>query len=175
MVLYRRNHLPGGTFFFTVNLRDRQSALLTDHIDLLRTSFRIVRESHPYTIHAIVVLPEHLHTIWELPPGDSAYSIRWQSIKSKFTHALLKHGVQLKMNKKEEYNLWQKRFWEHTIRDEEDLRTHTDYIHYNPVKHGHVEKPLDWPYSTFRRYVKLGWLSGDWGGNVDEDRFCFGE
>ena len=176
MVNYRRNRVPGGSYFFTVNLHNRRSTLLTDHIDLLRQAFRDVRLQYPYKITAIVILPEHLHTVWELPPGDAKYSRRWQAIKSRFTHSLIKSGEGLTKNKNGEYRLWQRRFWEHTIRDETDLQTHIDYIHYNPVKHGWVERVVEWPYSSFHRYVKMGWLDKDWGSDPEpENGLAFGE
>lgn len=176
MVDYRRNYLPGGSFFFTVNLQDRQSTFLTDHIDLLREAFRTVRSQQPFSITAIVILPEHLHTIWELPPEDDNFSSRWRVIKSLFTRSLVKRGVEISKNKKGEYSLWQRRFWEHTIRDENDLQRHVDYIHYNPVKHGWAARVKEWEYSSFHRYVKLGWINEDWGSDLpDESDLSFGE
>ncbi len=176
MVNYRRNYVQGGSYFFTVNLQDRQSKLLIDHIDLLREAFRTVRSQQPFSIIAIVILPEHIHTIWELPPDDDNYSSRWRAIKSLFTRSLVKKGVELSKNKKGEYSLWQRRFWEHTIRDENDLQRHVDYIHYNPVKHGWVDSVKEWEYSSFHRYVKLGWIGEDWGGDqVDDLGLSFGE
>ena len=165
MVSYRRNYVPGGSYFFTVNLKDRQSKLLIDHIDLLREAFRTVRSQQPFSIIAIVVLPEHIHTIWELPSDDENYSSRWRAIKSLFTRTLIKQGVKISKNKKGEYSLWQRRFWEHTIRDENDLQRHVDYIHYNPVKHGYIIKASDWPYSSIHRYIKSEIIHEDWGAN----------
>ncbi len=163
MVKFRRNYVPGGTYFFTVTLRDRRSSALTEHIDLLRKSFRDTIEEHPFEIVAISVLPEHLHAILTLPENDSDYSRRWQAIKSRFSMSLVKSGVPLGKDRRGEYRFWRRRFWEHTIRDEQDLEAHVDYVHYNPVKHGWVTRAVDWPFSSFHRYVRLGWLNVDWG------------
>lgn len=169
MVQYRRNWLPGGSFFFTTALLDRRSRILTERIDLLREAFRFVRRQMPFQIHAVVILPDHLHTIWTLPVGDSDYAGRWKAIKSRFTRALKASGVPLIPDGKSGYQLWQPRYWEHTIRNEEDLQIHVDYIHFNPVKHGHVKEVVNWPYSSFHRYVRQGLLPGDWAG--DSNRF----
>jgi putative transposase len=171
MVNYRRNHQPGGTFFFTVTLRDRSSHVLTDHIELLRAAFRAVHREHPFRIDAIAVLPEHLHAIWTLPPGDDGYPGRWRAIKSAFTRAVVKSGLTVTRNAKGEYALWQRRYWKHTIADELDFQRHVDYIHYNPVKHGWVEQAADWPHSSFHRYVALGVLPVNWAGNANEGKF----
>ena len=168
MVNYRRNRVPGGTYFFTVTLRDRSSRLLIEHIGSLRAAFRSVRHSQPFRIDAIVILPDHLHTIWTLPEGDASYPERWQAIKSSFTHALVKSGVAVKRNKKGEYALWQRRYWEHTLTDEDDYRQHVDYIHFNPVKHGWVKQVADWPYSSFHRYVQKDLLPPDCARGNDE-------
>lgn len=165
MVLYRRNRVAGGTYFFTVTLRDRSSDMLVRHVDLLREAFRSVHDARPFTVEAIVILPEHLHALWTLPEGDSDYSGRWRAIKSHFTRQLRATGVPLLRDIRGEYQLWQRRFWEHTIRDERDHRHHVDYIHYNPVKHGLVTQVADWPHSSFHRYVRQGLLSSDWAGS----------
>jgi putative transposase len=164
MVNYRRNRIPGGTFFFTVTLRDRRSRLLVEQIDSLRETFRIVCRQLPFRIEAIVVLPDHLHTIWTLPSGDDDFPGRWKAIKGRFTAMLRKGGVPLSCNAKGEYLLWQRRYWEHTICDDRDLQRHVDYIHYNPVKHSLVSRVVDWPFSSFHQYVRLGRLRPDWGG-----------
>ena len=164
MVNYRRNHLPGGTFFFTVTLGNRSSRVLTEHIELLRAAFRKVQREQPFRIDAVVVLPEHLHAIWTLPPDDDDYPGRWRAIKSAFTRAVVKSGLAVARNAKGEYALWQRRYWEHTIADEEDFQRHVDYIHSNPVKHGWVEGVADWPHSSFHRYVETGILPLDWAG-----------
>ncbi len=175
MVHYRRNRVAGGSYFFTVTLQDRQSRLLTDHIDLLRTAFRITRHRRPFVIDAIVILPEHLHTVWTLPPGDADYSGRWRSIKGRFTREVRKAGTRLPRHASGEHALWQRRFWEHTIRDDRDLERHVEYIHYNPVKHGHVSTVADWPYSSFHRYVQQGVLPVDWARDGEPDGGKFGE
>ncbi|WP_341327909.1 transposase [Methylotuvimicrobium sp. KM2] len=172
MVSYRRNRVAGGTYFFTVTLQKRNRSLLVDYIEDLRESVRDVRREHPFHIEAWVVLPEHLHAIWTLPPEDRDYSMRWKRIKRQFTNSLVEAGVAVKKNRRGEYDLWQNRFWEHTIRNESDLNRHFDYIHYNPVKHGLVTRVRDWPYSTFHRYVKAGIYRADWG---DETQHCEGD
>jgi putative transposase len=169
VVNYRRNWLPGGTFFFTVTLADRRARWLVTRIELLRTAVRIVRHQHPFVIEAIVVLPDHLHALWTLPPSDADFAGRWKAIKRNFTHTLVQQGVPLIPNAKGEYRLWQRRYWEHTIRDEDDWRRHVDYIHYNPVKHGLVTRVAAWPFSSFHRFVRLGWLNPDWGEGEERD------
>ena len=169
MVHYRRSQTPGATYFFTINLRDRSARYLVSHVHHLRKAFREVRHARPFEILAIVVLPDHLHTIIKLPENDNNYPGRWRAIKSHFTHALVKEGVALFKNEKGEYNLWQRRYWEHQIRNENDLQQHVDYIHFNPVKHGHVARVSDWPHSSFHHHVRSGLLAPDWGGDVAMD------
>ena len=176
MVNYRRNFIKGGYYFFTVNLKNRQSTLLIDAVNQLRTSFSYVHSKKPFEIIAIVILPEHLHCIWQLPENDKEYPARWKSIKSHFTRQLKKTGIQINKNKHNEHNLWQRRYWEHTIRDENDLTRHIDYIHYNPVKHGWVKSVSDWKYSSFHKYVKKGVLPLNWGNNFENsDTIKYGE
>jgi putative transposase len=162
MVRFRRNYVPAGTYFFTLTLRDRRSRALTDHIHLLRTAFRDVRQDHPFEIAAIAVLPEHLHAVLTPPDEDADYSGRWRRIKARFSQSLVHAGVPVQKDPRGEYRLWRRRFWEHTIRDERDLETHVAYIHYNPVKHGWVTRAVDWPYSSFHRYLRLGWVDDSW-------------
>ncbi|WP_260295628.1 REP-associated tyrosine transposase [Sedimenticola hydrogenitrophicus] len=162
MVQYRRNRVPGGTYFFTVTLRDRHSKAMIEHIDALRTAFRETLRERPFEIDAMVVLPEHLHTVWTLPQEDDDYAGRWRSIKSRFTRSLVKAGAEMSQNTKGEYDLWQRRFWEHTIQGDEDLSRHVDYIHFNPVKHGWTTRVQDWPYSTFHQHVQRGLYPPDW-------------
>lgn len=164
MVNYRRNLVAGGTYFFTVNLRDRRANTLTTNIELLRESFRLVKHQKPFEIVAIVVLPDHKHMIMELSDEDDDYAGRWRAIKSHFSRKLRKAGAQLQPNAKGELGIWQRRFWEHQIRDDRDMQAHVDYIHYNPVKHAHVRRVVDWPYSSFHRFVERGDLASDWGG-----------
>lgn len=152
---YRRNHVPGGTYFFTVNLVDRRSDLLVKHIDLLKTSFDNVKQSHPFKIPAICVLPDHLHCLWALPENDQDFSTRWNLIKGSFSRGIGKGElVSQSRVKRRERGIWQRRFWEHTIRDEDDYENHFHYIHYNPLKHGLVTDLKDWPHSTYHEYVK---------------------
>jgi putative transposase len=168
MVLYRRNRVAGGTYFFTVTLRDRTSDVLVRHVDLLRDAFRSTRAERPFTVDAIVVLPDHLHALWTLPEDDADYSGRWRAIKARFTHNLRDMGFAVSRDDRGEYRLWQRRFWEHTIRDDLNFQRHADYIHWNPVKHGWVSHPADWPHSSFHRFVRRGLLSPDWSGGVAE-------
>jgi len=167
MVNYRRVLQPGGTFFFTVTLRDRRSMLLTAHIDDLRKAFADVQSKKPFKIDAIVIMPDHLHCLWTLPSDDTDYSGRWRSIKSRFVQILRKTGDDVNFNAKGEADIWQRRFWEHAIRDEKDLEAHINYIHINPVKHGLVENVIDWPWSSFHMYVRKGLLAKDWASNAN--------
>jgi putative transposase len=175
MVRYRRNFVPGGTYFFTVTLADRTSSALVDHVGALRAAFLIARHERPFTIEAIVILPEHVHAIWTLPSGDSDFSGRWRRIKAYFTHRLVATGVPVERHRNSEYALWQRRFWEHTIRYEIDFERHVDYAHFNPVKHQLVSRARDWSYSSFHVYVRRGLLPADWAGDVGEPRMDFGE
>jgi putative transposase len=165
MPQYIRSFVPGGTFFFTVNLLERRRQLLTEHIANLREVFKAARQRRPFTTEAIVILPEHLHCIWTLPSGDADFSTRWHDIKARFA-AQIPRGERLSARrlKKGERGIWQRRFWEHAIRDASDYERHVDYIHYNPVKHGQVTRPADWPYSSFHRYVRGGIYTIEWGG-----------
>ncbi len=160
---YRRNRIPGGTYFFTVNLLERKSRLLIDNIDALRAAVRKVRAARPFHIDCWVVLPDHMHCIWTLPPGDVDYPSRWKAIKIAFAKSIPKterlSAVRLA---KGERGIWQRRYWEHTIRDDLDYARHVDYLHFNPVKHGHVARVRDWPYSSFSRFVDAGVYSVDW-------------
>jgi putative transposase len=176
MANYRRNFLAGGSYFFTVNLADRRRALLTDHVDLLRAAFRLVRAQHPFTIEAAVILPDHLHAIWTLPDGDADFATRWRLIKSGFSHPLPR-GERISASRaaKGERRIWQRRYWEHTLRGEDDFVRHLDYIHFNPVKHGHAVRAQDWPYSSFRRWVRLGAYPLGWAGTVGDEAALFGE
>jgi putative transposase len=166
MVNYRRNLVPGGTYFFTVTLEDRSADYLVRHVRLLRAAFRHARGKRSFIVEAIVILPDHLHCIWTLPPDDADYSHRWRLIKA---------GVGAERNGKGEYNLWQRRFWEHTIRDEADFERQANYIHYNPVKHKLVKRVTDWPYSSFHRFVSLGEMDAAWGGTLASPEGFYGE
>lgn len=176
MVAYRRAFVAGGTYFFTVALKNRQATWLIDYVDELRLAFRDCRKKTPFNIDAIVILPDHLHTLWELPQGDSNYPARWRFIKSSFTRSLRKRGVNLIKNRHGEYGVWQRRYWEHVVTDLSDYETHIDYIHHNPVKHGYSESVADWPWSSFHTYVKNGFLAESWGGrSSQQEAIGFGE
>ena len=176
MTNYRRNFVPGGSYFFTVNLAERRSRLLTEYIVPLRAAFRYARMRHPFTIEAIVVLPDHLHAVWTLTHGDADFAVRWRLIKSAFSRALPR-GERISDSRlgKGERGIWQRRYWEHTLRDESDFARHVDYIHFNPVKHGHTGRVRDWPYSSFHRMVRLGIYPEDWAGDAGGDATNFGE
>ena len=152
---YRRTYIAGATYFFTLVVAGRRPMFRDPvAVDVLRKAFRHVRSKHPFEMDAVCVLPDHLHCLWTLPEEDVDYSTRWRLIKTRFT----------KTNRpKAATPVWQKRFWEHIIRDDEDLRAHVDYIHFNPVKHGLVERPFDWKYSSFRNWVDRGHYTPDWG------------
>jgi putative transposase len=168
MSSYRRARLEGGTFFFTVTLADRVSTLLIDRIEALRGAFAETRRELSFQIDAIVVLPDHLHCIWTLPHGDSDFPSRWQRIKGRFSRACPEGEViSTSRRRKRERGIWHRRYWEHVIRDERDFSAHVDYIHWNPVKHGHAARVSDWPHSSFHRFVREGTLPADWGGTVD--------
>ncbi|MGD2134374.1 MAG: transposase [Maricaulaceae bacterium] len=155
---YRRLYMSGGEYFFTVNLRDRRSDLLVTEIDALKAAWRDVARERPFETVAAVVLPDHLHALWRLPPDDHDFSTRWRLIKHGFTRRL--PDVHKAVGRKGERGVWQPRFWEHLIRDEDDFENCLGYIHWNPVKHGHVEKMDDWPHSTWRAYKRE--LAGAW-------------
>lgn len=222
MVQYRRNLVEGGTYFFTVTLINRDSDILTQHIDALRTSVAQVQQTQPFEIVAWVVLPDHLHAA----VGDCDYSSRWRAIKSHYSYftkqshclcchsvfntessdfktldtdfrryddfmrlgiasdylkellyvrSLKRQGVSIKMRTDGAALLWQRRFWEHTIKDEDDLRRCVDYCYINPVKYGLVNAVVDWPYSSFHRDIKRGVYPSDWAGDGDENVDGFGE
>jgi putative transposase len=173
---YRRNFIPGGSFFFTVNLANRRSRLLTERVDDLRTAFRETRRRHPFTIDAMAVLPNHLHAVWTLPEDDADFSTRWRLIKTNFSRKLA-YGEPISTSRvaKGERGIWQRRYWEHTIRDQDDFVRHIDYVHINPLKHGLVNRVRDWPYSSFHRMVKLGIYPENWAGDVSGLDGEFGE
>ena len=159
--------MRGGTYFFTVVTCNRRKILTEpENVSLLRQIFQEVIDNHPFTIEAIVLLPDHLHCIWTLPDGDHDFSTRWRLIKGMFSRKCdprFKGMVSAARRRKNEQSIWQHRFWEHLIRDHKDLINHVEYIHYNPVKHGLVTAPVRWPYSSFHRYVEQGIYSKDWG------------
>ncbi len=173
---YRRHYTEGGSYFFTVNLAERKRRLLVEHIDALREAIRIVSSRHPFQIDAIVVMPDHLHAIFTLPTGDADYPTRWMLIKAGFSRRIPKNErINASRQSKGERGVWQRRFWEHTIQDEADFRHHIDYIHYNPVKHGYVSRPADWPHSSIHKYIRAGTLPADWGTGSPENDKRFGE
>jgi len=176
MPRYRRLNIEGGTFFFTVTLADRTSDLLVTHIDRLRDIYRSVQHERPFDSVAICILPDHLHAIWSLPPGDSDFATRWNIIKGGFSRGLPSSASRSpsKLAKREK-GIWQRRYWEHAIRDEAELARHIDYIHFNPVKHGLVPHVSDWLHSSFHQYVKRGDLPSDWGGDLRDIAGAFGE
>lgn len=152
MTAYRRAYRAGGTYFFTVAIADRTRDLLVANIDNLRASYRAVMRAHPFETIAMTVMPDHLHAIWRLPEGDADFSTRWRQIKAGFSRALPQTELRSPSRSgKAERGIWQRRFWEHLIRDDDDLRFHVDYTHFNPVKHRLVSDAHLWPYSTLHR------------------------
>lgn len=175
MTAYRRNRIPGGTYFFTVVLAERNKGLLIDHIDVLNAATDAELQRAPFIV-AAVVLPDHLHAIWRLPLGDADYSDRWRRIKAAFSKSLPDGElISESRRSKGERGVWARRFWEHTIRDERDLQRHVDYIHFNPVKHGYVKRVADWPHSTFLEYVERGTYPLDWAGSGSDEGDSYGE
>jgi len=168
---YRRVYLKGGTFFFTVVTYARRPIFKDAMVaSLLKKSLRYVMAKHPFVVEANVVLPDHMHCIWRLPPKDWDYSVRWRLLKTYFSRQYNSYiyvaNPSKSMMAKQESGIWQRRFWEHTIRDEEDFERHCDYIHYNPVKHGLVRSPAEWKESSFEKFVAKGIYSPDWGQDV---------
>lgn len=178
---YRRANVCGGTYFFTVNTFRRLPVLTEAPVRAaLREAIGQTRLSHPFDIDAWVLLPDHLHCIWTLPQGDADFSMRWSKIKRYVSQqcgdAFGVQEISTSHIKRNESGLWQRRFWEHQIRDECDFERHVDYIHWNPVKHGLVARAGDWPYSTFHRFVNDGVYLPDWGlGQTDLLDIAVGE
>ncbi|MDI3336301.1 transposase [Defluviimonas aestuarii] len=196
MSRYLRPHAPGATVFFTVALAERGSDLLVREIGRLRAAVAATRRERPFGIDAWVVMPDHLHCVWTLPKDDADYSVRWGAIKARFTMSLrqadgrpgfspaplptelpivqsgkyagLKPG--LRRNKREQA-IWQRRFWEHHIRDEADYAAHVRYCWINPVKHGFVERAVDWPYSSIHRDIARGIAEPEWSGIITDGAF----
>ena len=166
MPQYRRAKTKGAAYFFTVNCLQRgQAGILTDNIDLLRNSFRKVKLDHPFTVDAIVILPDHLHCIWTMPENDADFSKRWSLIKGNFSRTLpmeKSEAISKSRKLRSERGIWQRRFWEHQIRDDFDYKNHMDYIHFNPVKHGYCERVGQWPFSSFHKLVRDGVYPPDW-------------
>lgn len=181
MARFRRATTPGATYFFTVNTYQRRRVLTDARVyDALKRSIRDVKTRLPFAIEAFVLLPDHPHCIWTLPTSDADYAKRWNLIKrltSQRTRDLFAQPVNTSRLKRAELGLWQRRFWEHQIRDERDFERHADYIHWNPVKHGYVKIVALWPYSSFHHHVRRGVYPVDWAGDAEDGDGgrCFGE
>lgn len=177
---YRRADVKGGTYFFTVITYRRQPVLTQPTVRAaLREAIDAVRSARPFVVDAWVLLPDHLHCIWTLPPADADYPRRWGMIKRHVSRCCGEFvDLRIERNesrrKRRESTFWQRRYWEHMIRDETDYRRHADYIHWNPVKHGLVQRAIDWPYSTFHRHVRAGTYPASWG-MADADGRDYGE
>ena len=175
MTNYRRTFVKGGYYFFAVVSYDRQRFFHeTAAREILHKVFDEVRNKRPFEIIAMVLLPEHLHCVWKLPEGDSDFSTRWRLIKTKFTKTYLGNGGKeiLQSNsrkKKQQRGIWQRRFWEHRIRDRKDLQRHIDYIHYNPIKHNLVKDLANWPWSTYHKYIESGKYSKAYFTDIQEE------
>jgi REP-associated tyrosine transposase len=165
---YRRALVPGGCWFFTVNLLERRQSLLVDHIAVLRNAVAITRRAYPFKIDANVILPDHLHAALTLPPNDAEFSTRWRLIKTRFAKGLPKNERLSAVRKaRNERGIWQRRFWEHLIGDEADYTRHVEYCYINPVKHRLATRVRDWPHSSFHRDVRRGIFPADWAGDMD--------
>ncbi len=178
---YRRVRIPGGCYFFTLALYDRRAAVLTD--ERVRAALRAAtietRRDYPFCIDAWVLMPDHLHCIWTLPECDCDYGRRWSMMKRLTSQAVdlpdLRPPSDSRLRRRES-NLWQRRFWEHAIADDDDYARHFDYVHWNPVRHGLVGAARDWPWSTFHRWVGLGVYADDWGrAEIGDDACDYGE
>lgn len=172
---YRRVRIQGASYFFTVALADRSSSLLIRRIDDLRAAYAATIRTAPVTCDAMVILPDHLHAVWSLPRDDHDYSERWRKIKHRFSRAVgrIAHPTNLSASKraKRECGIWQRRFWEHTIRDDADYRAHIAYCWGNPVKHGLAARAVDWPYSSIHRDIRSGGVDPEWTGGLVEGEF----
>lgn len=181
---YRRANFEGGYYFFTVVTYKRAKILISDiSRNCLRLAFNKIKTNRPFENIAMCLMPDHLHCIWKLPDGDSDFSTRWNSIKSLFTKMYLNCGRyegkrNLSRLRTGEAAVWQRRFWEHQIRDENDLSRHINYIHYNPVKHGLVRDIQDWQWSTYHKFIQSGFYGGNNFKNIEktcESIICAGE
>ncbi|WP_435950241.1 REP-associated tyrosine transposase [Psychrobacter sp. DM8] len=172
MPRYIRSYTQGATYFFTLVSYNRRKILCEpDFLKAFKSSIRQIQQQYPFEIIAWVQLPDHIHCIWQMPENDANYSMRWSQIKRLTTQACpqyhsTKDALSLSEVKRNERGIWQRRFLEHQIRNESDFIKHMDYLHYNPVKHGLVDKVADWPYSSFHRYVRQGFYAEDWGGSI---------
>ena len=161
---YRRANTPGATWFFTVNLLQRHgNDLLVRNIDRLKSCVLAEKARRPFSVLAWVVLPEHMHWLWRLPQGDADFPTRWRRIKTDFSRGLPRTERRSAVRvTRGERGIWQRRYWEHQIRDDLSLQRHMDYIHYNPVKHGWAQRPADWPHSSFAHHLARGVYTEDW-------------
>lgn len=174
---YLRTYIPGGTYFFTLATLNRRPILLEPEIrTALQQAVHLTRKRYPFHIDAWVLLPDHLHCIWTLPEGDDQYGTRWSLIKRHVTQSAKFYSAATpsRMTRREG-GLWQRRFWEHAIRNENDFERHANYIHWNPVKHRLAKTVSEWPYSTFHRYVRQGVYAPDWGEFTENSNESFGE
>jgi putative transposase len=168
---YRRVKIAGATYFFTLVTEHRRPLLgEPSAIALFLGAVDTIRSRRPFNVDAYVVLPDHLHAVWTLPEGDTKFSTRWRLIKEAFTRAYLKtHEAPVRnesRRSKGEQSIWQRRFWEHVVRDDADFAAHLDYIHLNPVHHGLAAAPRDWPHSSFQEWVKRGAYDLTWGSDA---------
>src|SRR5215475_348490 len=172
---YRRADVKSGAFFFTVALANRSSSLLIEEITRLRRIYQTVQKRRPFETIAICIMPDHIHALWWLPENDCDYAARWSLIKSGFSRGLDAQPRSRSKISKREKGIWQRRYWEHAIRDDADLERHVDYIHFNPVKHRYVTRVADWPHSSFHRFVERGLHVSDWGGDMKDIAGSFGD
>jgi len=180
---YRRANVPGGTFFFTVVSWRRRPVLCNQDIRAsLREAITHVRAIHPVTVEAMVLLPDHLHCVWTLPAGDANFAVRWAMIKRYVTRHCGRHSpatacTSASRKARNEGLIWQRRYWEHQVRDQQDMDRCIDYLHWNPVKHNYVRAVVDWPFSSFHRHVQQGHYPAGWGGPgvIAGDGATFGE
>lgn len=176
MATFRRALVPGGTYFFTVVSHQRRPLLTGPPVlAALRQAMQTVQRRYPFEQDAVVLMPDHLHAIWTLPPEDHVYSRRWALIKRLTSQAVRDVLPERSAGRRAELGLWQRRFWEHLIRDEADYQQHLHYLHFNPVKHGHVARVVDWPHSSFHRWLRAGVYEADWGVAECLDGAGFGE
>jgi putative transposase len=168
---YRRAKVAGASYFFTVVTHERRPIFAdAEMAALFQAGLNRIKSRHPFEVDAFVILPDHIHAIWTLPEGDANFSMRWRLIKESFTKSFVRqHQISassLSRRAKGEQSIWQRRFWEHVIRDDADYSAHMDYIHYNPVRHGLVSTARDWPYSSFSVWVERGVYEAYWGSDT---------
>jgi putative transposase len=174
MPFYRRDNTPGATWFFIVVAFERRNNFCSDAFrTALRAAITSVRTNHPFAIDAWVLLPYHLHCVWTLPENDADFSTRWRLIKHHVSYSLNRgtfvgHARSASRSARGESTVWQRRFWEHRIRNDADLERHLVYLHFNPVKHGLVSRVIDWPHSSFHQFLQRGAYPRDWGSNLPQ-------